>query len=93
MACRDVELATDMISAGLVAMLAKSMNSLTENIDTAKPLTRYGVDSLIAVGLRTWIFKNCGVQVSVFEILSDQSINETANMIATKGGFGKQGDN
>ncbi|TFB00940.1 Compactin diketide synthase mokB [Trichoderma ghanense] len=73
---------------GLSVMLAKAMNMLPFEIDMKKSLNAYGVDSLAAVTIRNWILNNCGVQVSVFEILSDLSIADMADMIAEKGGFG-----
>lgn len=76
------------ISDGLAVMLAKTMNMLPFEIDMRKSLNAYGVDSLVAVTIRNWILNNCGVQVSVFDILSDLSIADMANMIAEKGGYG-----
>jgi acyl carrier protein len=83
-ACHDTAAASDVVRAGLIDMLARSMNSLPEDIDAAKPPTAYGVDSLVAVGLRTWVIGNCGVEVSVFEILSDNTVAELAELIAAK---------
>ncbi|KAK1238577.1 hypothetical protein MKX07_004153 [Trichoderma sp. CBMAI-0711] len=76
------------ISDGLAVMLAKTMNMLPFEIDMRKSLNAYGVDSLVAVTIRNWILNNCGVQVSVFDILSDLSIADMASMIAVKGGYG-----
>ncbi|KAH6680488.1 hypothetical protein B0J14DRAFT_683803, partial [Halenospora varia] len=70
------------ITEGLAQLLAKSMNMLPADLDTRKPATTYGVDSLVAVGTRNWIFKETGVDVSVFDILSDISIEEFAGGIA-----------
>lgn len=72
------------ITEGLAQLLAKSMNMLPADLDTRKPATTYGVDSLVAVGTRNWIFKETGVDVSVFDILSDISIEEFAGGIAGK---------
>lgn len=90
--CTDVSAATDIIMAGLVKLLAKSMTMLPEEIDVNKPPTAYGVDSLVAVGVRSWILSNCSVQVSVFEILGDNTVTELAGIIAEKGGYGRQNE-
>ncbi|KAL7913516.1 putative polyketide synthase [Trichoderma velutinum] len=82
------EEASLIISDGLSTMLAKAMNMLPSEIDMNKSLNAYGVDSLVAVTIRNWILNNCGVQFSVFEILSDSPITEMANSIAVKGGYG-----
>ncbi|PTB61334.1 KR-domain-containing protein, partial [Trichoderma citrinoviride] len=86
-AARFEEVST-IIRDGLSMMLAKAMNMLPFEIDLNKSLNAYGVDSLVAVTIRNWILNNCGVQISVFEILSDLSIEEMASMIAEKGGYG-----
>lgn len=86
--CTDITAAKDIVCTGLSHMLAKAMNMLPEEIDSGKPPNVYGVDSLVAVGVRNWVFSNCGVQVSVFEVLSDKTIEELATEIASKGGYG-----
>ena len=63
------------------------MNMLPEDLDTKKPANAYGVDSLVAVGTRNWIFRETGVDVSVFEILSEMGVEELAEMIAMKSRF------
>ncbi|KAL6694798.1 putative polyketide synthase [Trichoderma pleuroticola] len=83
------EEATLIVRDGLSIMLAKAMNMLPSEIDMNKSLNAYGVDSLVAVTIRNWILNNCGVQLSVFEILSDSPITEMANTIVVKGGYGR----
>jgi hypothetical protein len=53
-----------------------------------KSLSAYGVDSLVAVTIRNWIFNNCGVQLSVFDILSEWPLAEMSNTVAEMGGYG-----
>ncbi|KAH0524691.1 hypothetical protein TsFJ059_007167 [Trichoderma semiorbis] len=88
---KSFEEATVIIRDGLSIMLSKAMNMLPSEIDMNKSLNAYGVDSLVAVTIRNWILNNCGVQFSVFEILSDSPITEMANTIAVKGGYGEVG--
>lgn len=86
--CADAGSATEIVSTGLMHMLAKAMNMLFEEMDAGKAPNSYGVDSLVAVGVRNWVLSNTGVQVSVFEVLSDKTIAELAELIVEKGGFG-----
>ncbi|KJZ75926.1 hypothetical protein HIM_04750 [Hirsutella minnesotensis 3608] len=86
--CADAAAAADIIRAGLMAMLAKAMTMLPEELDAHKPPNAYGVDSLIAVGVRNFVLSSFGVQVSVFEVLSDATIAELSVTIAEKGGYG-----
>ncbi|KAM0256727.1 hypothetical protein ACHAQJ_004795 [Trichoderma viride] len=84
----SIEEASSIVRVGLSVMLAKAMNMLPSEIDMNKSLNAYGVDSLVAVTIRNWIFNNCGVQLSVFEILNESPIAEMSNKIAEKGGYG-----
>lgn len=50
--CSGVEAAAAIICAGLVQLLAKAMTLLPEEIDPERAPSAYGVDSLVAVGVR-----------------------------------------
>ncbi|CAI0649834.1 unnamed protein product, partial [Colletotrichum noveboracense] len=50
--CGGREEAAVIITAGLVQLLAKAMSLLPEEIDPEKAPSAYGVDSLVAVGIR-----------------------------------------
>jgi hypothetical protein len=76
--------ATSIVLEGLVTLLGKAMNMLPVDLDMRKPVNGYGVDSLVAVGTRNWIFRETGVDVGVFEILSEISIAELAEVITAK---------
>ena len=84
----DPEEATAIVSTGLRTMLSKSMNIGVEDVDENRSPSAYGVDSLVAVGVRNWVHRECRVDVSVFEVLSDQSILELSALIVQKGGYG-----
>ena len=84
----DPEEATAVVSTGLRTMLSKSMNIGVEDVDENRSPGAYGVDSLVAVGVRNWVHRECHVDVSVFEVLSDQSILELSALIVEKGGYG-----
>lgn len=85
--CVNTEAAAHIVTTGLSRMLAKTMNMLPEEIDTEKPPHVYGVDSLVAVGVRNWVVTNCGVELSVFEVLSDKTITDLGAEVAVRGGF------
>lgn len=51
-ACAGREEAAAVICAGLVQLLAKAMSLLPEEIDAERAPSAYGVDSLVAVGVR-----------------------------------------
>ena len=85
--CSDKGAAAAIITTGLSHMLAKSLNLLPEEVSSSKTPTAYGVDSLVAVGVRNWIYTNFNVNVSVFEVLSEYSITELGYAIAERAGF------
>jgi NAD(P)-dependent dehydrogenase (short-subunit alcohol dehydrogenase family) len=89
MQCTDVTAATNIVCLGLANMLAKSMNMLPEEIDVMRPANAYGVDSLVAVGVRNWVLGHCNVHVSVFEVMSDMTILALAKSVVEKGQIGK----
>lgn len=80
----EIEPAKAAVSEGLCSMLAKSMSMTQEEVDSSQPPNAYGVDSLIAVGIRNWVLTNCEVEISVFEILSDCTIAELAGIIVDR---------
>ncbi|KAL9110335.1 MAG: hypothetical protein Q9227_005066 [Pyrenula ochraceoflavens] len=59
----------ELVQQALLSKLARSLNVGVEDLDPKKSMSRYGVDSLVAVEVRNWILKETGAEVSVFEIL------------------------
>lgn len=83
-AASSIAEATDIITIGIVTLLAKALNMLPEDIDASKPANAYGVDSLVAVGTRNWVFRETGVDCSVFEILSEVGIRDLSRGMVVK---------
>ncbi|TLD09599.1 hypothetical protein PspLS_11722 [Pyricularia sp. CBS 133598] len=83
-AAPDLEAATEIVTAGLVQKLAKSLSVSADDMDVGKPAYVVGVDSLIAVEVRYWFMKQLHVEVPVFEILKNRSITELCEHVATK---------
>lgn len=55
-----------------------------EDLDPSRPANAYGVDSLVAVEVRAWVFKVVKSDVSVFDILSNSPMTQLAASIAAK---------
>lgn len=81
-AAASVDEAADVIARGLVRKLAKSLSLPEVDLDPSKPAFRLGVDSLIAVEVRYWFMKQLGVEVTVLNILKDQSLSELCYSVA-----------
>lgn len=78
------EQAVDLVVDVLINKLAKSLMVSAEDIEGTRPVSSYGVDSLLAVELRAWIFSEIKAEVSVFELLSNEPITSLARKIAEK---------
>ncbi|RYP39906.1 hypothetical protein DL767_002025 [Monosporascus sp. MG133] len=78
---RDAE--THVLEA-LVRKLARALMMSLEDLDAKRPMSSYGVDSLIAVELRNWLSRDAGVELPVFEILQPPSLNALAKQVAAK---------
>ncbi|KAJ4296095.1 hypothetical protein N0V88_004797 [Collariella sp. IMI 366227] len=76
--------ATSVLETAIAAKLADIFNIPLPDIDVELPLSRYGVDSLVAVELRNWLSASAKAKVSVFEILQSASITEFAALVAGK---------
>ena len=70
--------ATDLIQNAMASKLAKSMMVAIDEIDVIRPVSSYGVDSLVAAELRNWCFKDLKADISVFELLSGNPITVLA---------------
>jgi hypothetical protein len=80
----DVAAATDLITRALVGRLARLMMMPESDVDEGKPLSAYGVDSLVAVEVRNWIARETGVDVSVFDLMANIPMRVLAGDLAGK---------
>ncbi|KAG7103603.1 Highly reducing polyketide synthase alt5 like protein [Verticillium longisporum] len=79
--------AADIVGTAIVQKLCKALSSSERDIDTSKPLHSYGVDSLVAVELRTWFMKEVGADMAVFDIMGGSSLKELAELAAKRSSF------
>ena len=79
--------AAELVEGALALKLAKSLSMAVDDIDTHKAVYTYGIDSLVAIEIRNWIFKELKSQVSVFDILAKVPMTQLALKIAGKSGF------
>lgn len=55
----------------------------TEDIEVTRPVSSYGVDSLLAVELRAWVYSELQSDISVFDLLSKTALTSLAKKIAS----------
>ena len=81
---KTLEEAVDKICIALIDKIASRSSISAENISSAKPVTDYGIDSLVAVELRNWITREIDSTVPLLELLSNQPISQLSAKIAQK---------
>lgn len=80
----SLEEAGSVVLDALLLKLARMLSIEVENLDTGKPLYAYGIDSLTAVELRSWLIKELGAEVSLFDITNNSSISQLAETATKK---------
>lgn len=79
--------ATKIICDSLLRKISGILRLPIEDLETAKPAFAYGVDSLVAVEVRNWIFREIKADVNVFDILSGTPMSALAAKIAARSGL------
>ncbi|KJZ70791.1 hypothetical protein HIM_09804 [Hirsutella minnesotensis 3608] len=80
------------VVAALVARLARILSTCPDDVDVRKPLSEYGVDSLMAIELRNWIRRDFDAVVAVFDIMgSNISIASIGQLVVERSGIGDKG--
>ena len=77
-ASKSINEAASIVSTSLIEKLSSTLSMPLENIDPTRPTHSFGVDSLVALELRNWFAKNTKADISVFEILGNESIYKLA---------------
>ena len=90
-AVKSLDDAVDVVADAIVNKLAKSMMVDVQDIEKTQTITKYGVDSLLAVELRSWIYTELQVDISIFELLKTVPILDLARHIASKSKLVPQG--
>ncbi|KAJ4286351.1 hypothetical protein N0V88_008057 [Collariella sp. IMI 366227] len=79
----DAEAAT-IAAQGVVEKLSEVLTVSVEDLDVARNITSYGLDSLTAIELRNWIAKELRANLQILELLSSGTINDLAALIVQK---------
>lgn len=65
----------------LVHKVAKCLGVAEDRIDTNRSLPAYGINSLVAIEIRNWIFKEGKVEVTIFDLISPLPMKSLAEKI------------
>lgn len=75
-----VQLVTDAI----IKKLSDMFMIPTDEFDKSQPMSKYGVDSLVAVELRNWLVAHVQAEMSIFDVLQSVSLEALAGKAAGK---------
>ncbi|KAK8107122.1 uncharacterized protein PG998_009135 [Apiospora kogelbergensis] len=78
------EEAGNLVEDAVVDKLADMFVIPKQDIDASQPLSKYGVDSLVAVELRNWLVPSTQCELSIFDLLRASSLRDLAESIATR---------
>jgi hypothetical protein len=76
--------AAGIILDALLVKLSKLLMISVEDLNVSRPMTSYGIDSLVAVEVRNWLVKEAKADIPVMVILQSSSLNELAGKVAEK---------
>ena len=74
----------DILIEALKSRLAEMFVLATSDIDPSQPLSKYGVDSLVAVELRNWLGGSVTPNLSIFDVTQSVSLYDLARRVADK---------
>ena len=81
--------AATVVAEALKVKLSKILGLAPAGIDVHHRVESYGVDSLVAVELRSWIMKELSADVAVFEIVGGSTFEGVGQLVARKSTLAK----
>ena len=81
---QNVHEASEIASKSLVEKLATVLITPAEEISTNKPVVALGLDSLVAVEVRSWIAKELDTKLSTMELMTSPSIRALADVVVAR---------
>ncbi|KAI3010796.1 hypothetical protein CBS147346_1561 [Aspergillus niger] len=76
--------ATEQIVEWVAAKIAHVLGLSASDIDPAKPVHTYGMDSLVAVDLKNWFDREIGASITVFDLMGNTPLRRLSEMAAEK---------
>ncbi|KAF3077641.1 Compactin diketide synthase mokB [Trichoderma lentiforme] len=80
----------EIVLRALAARLARAMSISSDDVESNKTLSHYGVDSLMSVDLRNWLGREFGATLSVFEIMGGSSIAKIVDLVVERSVAGEK---
>ena len=80
----SLESARAIATEALVKKLAKMLFLADDDVDTTRPMSALGIDSLVAIEIRHWFASELKSDVPVLVILGNESIGQVGRYVAEK---------
>jgi len=80
----SLEEASALLAESIAVKLADMFSMARSDVDFGKPLSHYGIDSLVAIELRNWISSTVRAKVSVLDIMQTTSLADFATLVAIR---------
>jgi acyl carrier protein len=86
---KETDVRIQIVIRALAVKLARAMSISPDDVEPSKPLTNYGVDSLMAVELRNYIGREFQATVAVFDIMGGVPISSIGDLVVERSSVGK----
>ena len=86
-AAAGAEDVTVIIAESLKSKLAITLGIKKGDVDMTQPIVKYGIDSLVALDIRTWFIRYVGTDIPVLELLGGMSVGTLAGVAGGRSSF------
>ena len=81
--------AATVVCEAMINRLENDLQGLANSPDLESPLYSFGVDSLLAIELRSWFMSEFSAEIAIFEILAEVPISAFCVAVAKKSSLGQ----
>lgn len=81
---KSLDEARSLILKALAIKISDVLMKSVDDVNPALPMASYGLDSLVAVEVRNWIARELEVKVSMFDLVSGNSLEQLALVVVLK---------
>ena len=76
--------AVNVVTEAIIKKLSNMFTIPETEIDKSKPMTKYNVDSLVAVELRNWLVSRFQAEISIFDVMQSTSLMMLGEKVGLK---------
>jgi len=76
--------AVDLVTQAMIVKLCEMFSLVEADVDKSMSMSRYGVDSLVAIEVRNWLALRAQAEMSIFDVLQSASLTVLAEKVAAK---------